>query len=203
MTLMSAALLAMASVGAAPAQAQAVQAGLQSADAAVRARAVEAVLARPESVDPFEYALVVKALWQGGRRRQAAFWFYVFQERTRPWGLADRRGDGAAALRSALDEELGTVVNGWIGSDPAAWRALVEPALAYEKRFPLCRERAPGIDAARWAELVNRSRIEYDQEARAEFAAMRPAEFAAGRRKAGLYVGALQDPGPDLPQAWR
>lgn len=179
------------------------QAGLQSPVPGARARAVEAVLARPESVDPFDYALVTKLLWESGRRRQAAFWFYLFQERSRPWSLADKAGSGAAALRSALNDELGTVVNRWVASDPVAWRALVERALAYEKRFPLYRERAPGIDATAWTALVASSRAEYDREARAAFARMDPAAFAAGRREAGLFVGPLRDPGPDLPDDWR
>ena len=193
----------LASVPAAAVRGQSAQAGLQSTDPVARARAVEAVLARPEGVDPFDYALFTKLLWEGGRRRQAAFWFYLFQERSRPWSLADKEGSGAAALRSALNDELGTVVNRWVASDPAAWRALVERALAYEKRFPLYRERAPGVDATAWTALVASSRAEYDREARAAFARMDPAAFAAGRRKTGLFVGPLQDPGPDLPDGWR
>ena len=58
-------------------------------------------------------------------RLQAAFWYYVFQIRSRPWAEADRqrtRGSGAAALRASISETLGRPINEWLGSDPAAWK---------------------------------------------------------------------------------
>lgn len=176
---------------------------LHSSDLAVRAVAVEQVLAHPASVDPFDYAAVVNWLWESGRRRQAAFWFYVFQERTRPWALADRNGEGAAALRSSLNDGLGKTINEWIAADLPAWRATALRAIAYEKRFPLHRERPLGLSSANWAALVAKSRAEYDAQATEAFATLKPEELAANRRAAGLPVGPLEKPGPALPDAWR
>ena len=109
-----------------------------------------AILAHPEMYGPFTYAIVVRDMWAQGRRLQAAFWFYVFQARTRPWSAADMTGDGAAALRGALNEELGPAINGWVGSDLEAWRALAQRAVSYEARLPLCPQRPEGISAAAW-----------------------------------------------------
>ena len=177
--------------------------GLQSPNASTRAAAVLAVLANPETVDPFDYALVVKWLWENGRRRHAAFWFYVFQERSRPWSLADRHGDGAAALRSSLNDGLGQLINGWIASDVAEWRTVAERAISYEKRFPLYRERPQSLSAAEWTALVAQSRMDYDAQARAAFSGLDAAQVARQRRSAGLPVGPLQSPGPPLPVGWR
>ena len=163
----------------------------------------EVVLTHPEAVSPFDYATAVQWLWDHGRRRQAAFWFYVFQARTRPWALADSGGDGAAALRSALNDELGTVINGWVAGDLNEWRAIAERAVAYERRLPLQPERPPGLDATAWARLVERSRAEYAAQMRSAFDGLTPATFAANRRAAGLPVGPLADAGPPLPDGWR
>ena len=180
-----------------------LSARLLSKTPAVRSAAVEEVLRHPDAVDPFDYAPVVQWLWESGRRRHAAFWFYLFQERTRPWALADRRGDAAAALRSSLNDGLGRLINGWIASDVAAWQKIASRAIAYEKRFPLYRARPPGLDQAAWTALVARSRDEYDRQAGEAFAGMKADEMAAARRANGLPVGPLDAPGPALPEAWR
>ena len=195
--------IAAAPLGLATRAGEDTRSGLTSTDAKVRAAAVQDVLARPDVVDPFDYALVVKWLWENGRRRQAAFWFYVFQERSRPWSLADRGGDGAAALRSSLNDEMGTPINRWIASDVAEWRTVAERAISYEKRFPLYRERPPWLTAAQWTVLVAKSRTEYDEQAKAAFADMDPTHVASERRAAGLPVGPLEAPGPPLPDNWR
>ena len=161
------------------------------------------MLAHPEAVSPFDYATAVQWLWSRGRRQQAAFWFYVFQARTRPWALADKGGDGAAALRSSLNDGMGPVINSWIGSDPAAWRSIAERAVSYERRLPLSVERPPGLDAPSWRRLVESSRGEYSAQLRSAFDDMSPDEFAAKRRGAGLPVGPLSEPGPPLPDDWR
>lgn len=167
------------------------------------APSAEEVLAHPQAVNPFNYSIAVTWLWQHGRRQQAAFWFYVFQVRTRPWALADKAGADAAPLRSALNDELGTVVNGWIGGDPVAWRNIAERAVAYERRLPLSTERPTGVDISIWRALVERSRIEYAAQLKTAFDGLVPETFAAERRKAGLSVGPLSEPGPPLPDDWR
>jgi len=45
-------------------------------------------------------------------------------------------------------------------------------AIAYEKRFPLDRERPSGLSSAAWVALVARSRPEYDQQAKEVFEAL-------------------------------
>ena len=163
----------------------------------------EAVLADPAKHEPFTYALLVQSLWSSGRRQQAAFWFYVFQERTRPWADADTRGDGAAALRSALNDELGTVINRWVASDVRAWQAIVDRALSYEAKLPLNPARPDGIGQAEWERRVAKARADYVAAARQTLFTMKPEEVAAKRREAGLPVGPLEDPGPALPDSWR
>jgi hypothetical protein len=163
----------------------------------------ETVLAHPEAVNPFTYAVAVKWLWQQGRRQQAAFWFYMFQARTRPWSLADTGGEGLGALRGALNDELGSVINSWVGSDPAAWRNIAERAIAFERRLPLSPERPEGLDAAAWRRLVATSRADYAAQMQEAFAGLDAEKFAANRRSAGLRVGPLEQPGPALPDAWR
>lgn len=163
----------------------------------------EAVLARPEAYNPFAYAAVVQQLWAQGRRQQAAFWFYVFQARTRPWALADKQGDDAAALRSALNEELGGVINPWVASDLTAWRTLAERAVAYERRLPLPAERPEQLDAAAWNRLVDKARADYASQLRAVFDSLTPQTFAMKRREGGLTVGPWVQPGPPLLESWR
>ena len=176
---------------------------IRSDNSTARARAVATVLDHPEAVDPFDYALVVKWLWENGRRQQAAFWFYLFQERSRPWSLADKAGDGAAALRLALNDEMGALINGWVASDPVAWAETAKRAISFDKTFPLYHERPSGMTVAQWTALVARSRTEYDAQAIAAFAGMDQTEIAAQRRANGLRVGPLDAPGPALPEAWR
>ena len=163
----------------------------------------EAVLAHPEATNPFNYAIAVRWLWEHDRRQQAAFWFYVFQARTRPWALADKRGDAAGALRGALNEELGTTINRWIGSDLGAWRNTAERAVSYERRLPLSPERPDGVDAATWQRLVATSRADYAAQMRTAFAGLSAQTLAAKRAENGLHVGPLDRPGPPLPDAWR
>ncbi len=172
-------------------------------DAAFPYPSAETVLAHPEAVNPFTYAIAVKWLWEQNRRRQAAFWFYVFQARTRPWSQADTRGDGAGALRGALNQELGPVINGWVASDLAAWRDIAERAIAYELRLPLSPERPDGVGSAAWQQLVEKSRAEYAAQMHDALGGLTAEALAAKRREAGLPVGPLDQPGPPLPDAWR
>jgi len=176
---------------------------LLSPDAGTRRATIDAFLARPQATDPFAYAMLTNALWQEGRRRQAAFWFYVFQIRTRPWADVDKRGDGAAALRAALNDGLGQEINGWLGSDLDAWRDLAARAMSYEARLPLSADRPEGVDAAAWSAAVATSRRTYREGYEKTLGALTAAESAARRRENGMPVGPLEDPGPPLPADWR
>ncbi|MCQ8278393.1 hypothetical protein NFI95_08000 [Acetobacteraceae bacterium KSS8] len=176
-----------------------------AADETANAATPEAILAHPDSVEPFAYAQLITWLWGQGRREQATFWFYVMQARTRPWAQADHdgEGDGAAALRASLNDQLGQVINGWVASDPAAWKRIVERALSYEAHLPLNPARPDGMTEPAWLALVAKERAEYASGAHTLFAGLDPAAVAAQRRKAGLYNGPLQSPGPALPEDWR
>ncbi|SER08990.1 hypothetical protein SAMN05216548_11145 [Faunimonas pinastri] len=176
---------------------------MSAAEPSTTALPTDQILAHPELADPFSYATAVQALWAKGARLQATFWFYVFQERTRPWALADQNGDGASALRASINDGLGPQVNGWIASDVGAWKAVVERAMAYESHFPLYGERPSNMTAKLWSALVDRTRAEYVAGARKAFDSMSAEDVASSRKQAGLYVGPLQDPGPALPDGWR
>lgn len=176
---------------------------LLSPDARTRRSAIDAFLARPEAADPFAYAMLTSALWGEGRRLQAAFWFYVFQVRTRPWADADKQGDGAAALRASLNDGLGQEINGWLGSDLDAWREVATRAMSYEARLPLPSARPDGVEAGRWPAMVDKVRREYRQGYEKTLGAMTAEDLAAGRRENGLPVGPLKDAGPPLPADWR
>lgn len=176
---------------------------LLSPDASTRRAAIDDFLTRPQAADPFAYAMLTSALWGEGRRLQAAFWFYVFQVRTRPWADADRRGDGAAALRASLNDGLGQEINGWLGSDLNAWREVATRAMSYEARLPLPADRPDGVDAAAWTAAVDKARRDYRAGYEKTLGAMTAEEVARGRRENGLPVGPLKDPGPPLPVGWR
>jgi hypothetical protein len=176
---------------------------LLSEDAAVRRAAVAEVVARPDATEPFGYAAVVQQLWQDGSRLQAAFWFYLFQARTRPWADADTRGDGAAALRAALNDQLGTTINAWLGADLAQWQEVARRAIAFEARLPLHPARPDGIAPDAWIAVVAKAREGYRRGYEQSLAKADPAEIAATRRTNGLPVGPLTDAGPPLPDAWR
>ncbi len=165
----------------------------------------ESILAHPDSVEPFAYAQLITWLWGQGRREQATFWFYVMQNRTRPWAQADHdgEGNGAAALRASLDDQLGATINGWVASDPAAWKQIVDRALSFEAHLPLNKARPETMTEAAWLALVAKERAEYTAGAHAAFSGLDPATVAEQRRKAGLYNGPLQNPGPPLPEDWR
>ena len=176
---------------------------ITSDDPGVRAAAVAEVTTAPEQFDPFAYAMVSAALWRDERRLQAAFWFYVFQARSRAWADADRAGSGAAALRASLNDLLGSPINAWLGHDLTAWRAVATRAMAYEARLPLGTTRPDGVSAAQWPALVAKARDDYRAGYAATLGKADPADFAAKRRANGLPSGPLPSPGPALPEAWR
>jgi hypothetical protein len=77
--------------------------------------ATEYVLQHPDTVQPFDYAYMIKALWVEGNRSRATFWSYVFQSRSLAWAKADKVGNGPAAVRASLNQVLGQTINQWVG----------------------------------------------------------------------------------------
>lgn len=159
------------------------------------------VLEAPEVRHPFDWIEPIALLWRRGDRLQSAFWFYVFQIRSRPWAEADRErtgGSGAAALRASVNEVLGRPINEWLGSDPAAWKDTGTAAIAFEKRLGFHAGRPDGIDASVWAAMNERAREEYEADFNALWSQYSFADFEDARRSNGLYVGPLRHSGSPL-----
>ena len=164
--------------------------------------AVEHVLTHPDALNPLMLTALVQSLWQRGDRSRAAFWFYIFQSRTRAWSKAD---DQFASARAAFNMTLGPPINEWIASDIPAWKALAARAIAYEKTLPLYPGRPDTMDEARWRDLVEQERAAYEREFIDVFSSsmMNPDTYYAQRRGNGLYVGPHRDGGAPLPDHWR
>jgi hypothetical protein len=166
--------------------------------------ATDYVLQHPDTVQPFDYAYIIKTLWAEGNRSQAAFWFYLFQSRSLAWAKADKVGSGTAALRASLNEVLGQRINQWVGSDPNAWRDIAERAISYEKKIPIYPGKPGGISEANWQNLVTDSRAEYEAGFREFLATLSDENAYIGQRtRRGLYVGPLKNPGRPLPDSWK
>jgi hypothetical protein len=177
---------------------------LQTGTPEQRREAAAYFVNHPDATDPINLALVSARLWLGGDRAQAAFWFYIFQIRTRAWAKGDRQGHGA--LRASLNNDLGSVINGWVGSDLDAWHDIAARAIAYEKKIPLYPGKLERYSDSEWAEIIVKERADYESDLQANFPAKMPAvraEYEEKRRKNGLPVGPLQDPGKPLPDNWR
>ena len=148
--------------------------------------------------EPFSWVQPIHTLWARGDRLQAAFWYYVYQLRSRPWADADRNGGGAAALRASVAAGLGREINEWIGSDPAAWRDTGARAIAYEKTLSLYSGRPDGVSQDDWLEANHKARQAYEEGFNQMWAEYSPSDIEAQRRQRGLYVGPLKNPGQPL-----
>lgn len=169
---------------------------------AERLKAADYVIANPDAVNPFYYAAVINTLWRRGDRAQATFWYYIFQSRSRAW--ADASPD-LAELRGSLNDGMGQTINQWAASDLAAWHDIGARAISYEKKIPLYAGRPDGYSQEKWAAAVAQRRKDYQDGFTAAFSATQadPKIHDEQRRKNGLYVGPLQEPGTPLPDAWR
>jgi hypothetical protein len=188
-----------------PSWEEALVAQLKSDDRSVCERAIEAALAAPYALHPLTgYPPLIGALWTDGRRIQAAFWFYVFQERSAAWALADDegRGSGAAALRTAMNEQLGQVINPWVAGDVSAWKRIAARAVSYEAKFPLYARRPEAMTQQDWLATISRARTSYRDQL-AQLQGVDAAAIADARKQRGLQTGSLDNPGPDLPDGWQ
>lgn len=160
-----------------------------------------AVLDAVDVRNPFDWLEPIGTLWRRGDRLQAAFWYYVFQIRSRPWAEADRQrtgGSGAAALRASIGETLGRPINEWLGSDPARWQETGTAAIAFEKRLAFHAGRPEGVDETAWAAMNQRAREEYEKDFEALWEQYSFARMEEMRRSNRLYVGPLRNPGQPL-----
>lgn len=178
---------------------------LKSDDRNVRERAIGIALGAPYALSPLtSYPPLIGALWRDGRRMQAAFWFYVFQERSAAWALADDegRGSGAAAVRTAMNDQLGQVINPWAAGDVSAWKRIAARAVSYEAKFPLYAKRPDAMTLHDWLATVGRARTSY-REQLGQLQTVDAEAIADSRKQRGLATGSLGDPGPDLPESWQ
>lgn len=162
-----------------------------------------AIMADPASVNPMAFSQVVQYLWDRGDRRQAAFWYYLWQARTRPW--VSVQGGSVTQARGAFSATVGRTINEWVASDTDGWIALSRRAIAYERTMPLSSERPRGVTEAAWLATVEGERTRYAASFEAMVANPRfsRASLEEGRRSNGLYVGPWNDPGAELPDDWQ
>lgn len=178
---------------------------LKSGSAAQKAAAAAKLEAHPDLVEPFELIQLVGYLWSRGDKAQSAFWYYLWEQRSRPWAKLGSR-DTEGALRASLRETIGPAINEWAGSDLVAERNLMLRAISYEERLPLFPGRPANIGQAAWLLAVAGDRAENDADSiKREFPIDEKslAKLATARRKNGLYVGSWKDAGAPLPDAWR
>lgn len=170
--------------------------------AEARDAAADDVVAHPDAINPIYLYAVSLSLWKRGDRARATFWFYIAQVRSRAWINADK---STAPLRGALNQQIGALVNPWVGSDLEAWYDIAGRALAYEKKIPLYAGRPSQLTPEQWQAVVVKARQDNDAQFQEVFAGFRkdPQAFAEKRRGNGLSTGPLQDPGAPLPANWR
>ncbi|PKP90256.1 MAG: hypothetical protein CVT77_15595 [Alphaproteobacteria bacterium HGW-Alphaproteobacteria-16] len=171
---------------------------------AQQARGIDAVIARPDIVDPSHYIQVIGTLLQRGDRLQATFFYYVWQVRYLPWArLGSPSGEGA--LFGAIRATLGPEINGWIGSDPMLNRQVLERALTYERKLPLHPDRPEGVDEKTWLRTIEEVR----EGAAREWLGQMPVTpdalktWAKRRAENGLPNGPVEHSGTPLPDHWQ
>ncbi|GLR47066.1 hypothetical protein [Sphingomonas astaxanthinifaciens] len=75
--------------------------------------------------------------WRAGKRDDALRLFYVGQLRGRiNVACVAQPADGGPALLGALNDMLGTEINGWAGGEPDRWMAGIAAALAWDAANP-------------------------------------------------------------------
>lgn len=170
--------------------------------AEARDAACDHVIAHPDAINPIYLYAVSLSLWKRGDRARATFWFYIAQVRSRAWINADK---DTAPLRGALNQQIGALVNPWVGSDLEAWYDIAGRALAYEKKIPLYPGRPSTLTPEQWQAVVGKARQDNDAQFQEVFGGLRkdPQGFAEKRRGNGLQTGPLQDAGSPLPADWR
>ncbi len=171
---------------------------------AQQARAVDAVIARPELVDPSGHIQVIGMLWERGDRLQATFLYYVCQVRFIPWAkLGSPSGEGA--LFSAIRTTMGPEINGWIGSDPVLNRQVLQRALIFERRLPLHPDRPEGVDQETWLRTIEEVRASATQEWLGGMPVTPETlkSWAKRRSENGLSNGPVEHPGKPLPDHWQ
>lgn len=171
---------------------------------AQKARAVDAVIARPEIVAPVYYLQVVGELLQRGDPLQATFLYYIWGVRFAPWAKLGSPSD-EGALFGAARATFGPGINGWIGSDPMLNRQVLERALTYERKLPLHPDRPKGVDEQTWLRTIEEVREGAAREWLGQMPVTPDALKAWAKRRSenGLPNGPVEHPGAPLPDHWQ
>ncbi len=100
-------------------------------------RSFDAAVAQKADLAWFDYYVLAGTLLKQGAREDAGVAFYVGQIRGRAHVRCDG-GDpsGAPALLGALNDAVGTAVNGDLGASPRRWISSIERALAWDEAHP-------------------------------------------------------------------
>ncbi len=168
--------------------------------------AIQYIFKHPEEVNPFAYAELSNVLIKQGNMEQGAFWFYIFQSRTGAWVAEDPDESASPALKSSINEVLGTPINGWIASDVNAWHDLVAKAISYEKTFPFYSGKIDSVSDQQWQKDLLDYRQKYEDGFNSNFKeilADNGKSFLAQRKANGLYVGPWQNLGKPLLTEWK
>ncbi len=151
--------------------------------------------------NPFSLYSYSATLFELGNREQAAFVFYLAQVRTRAYTQLDPDPSASGALRGALNDGVGQIINPWVGSDAESWKRIAFAAVAYDQGlgYP-----APefGTPKETWEALIDAERAAYAADMESFLGPLDQATHAIQREQNGLYAGPLQDPGEPLPAAW-
>jgi hypothetical protein len=81
---------------------------------------------------PAYYYLYAKKLFNDGAKEDALFWFYVGQLRYRFYLTVNPKLSNDADVFGALQETVGSVINGWAGGDPDIWAKGMQRALDWD-----------------------------------------------------------------------
>jgi hypothetical protein len=164
------------------------------------AEACDYVLIHPDAVNPFFWGTCMRVMWERGDHEQSAFWFYVFQNRARPWITV--RNETTDSMDD-LESDYRQVINNWVGCDIASWHEIGRRALSYEKKIPLYAGHPKSVSQAEWLKTVGKLRDQYAESFVSAFATLDEKTFYQNRRDQGLYVGPLMLRGAPLPDSWR
>ena len=103
------------------------------------AESIETLMAGIEHKHPTAGFVLAKHLFEGGRKDEAVFWFYVAQLRYRTYLSARPKDDppsGERALFSSLMEVVGRPINEYAAGDIPALVATIDRVIAWDDAHP-------------------------------------------------------------------
>jgi len=153
--------------------------------------------------DPFNLYLYSFSLFQIGNKEQATFVFYLAQIRTRAYSRLDPDKSASSALRASFNDEVGSSVNPWAGSDLDAWKQIALKAVAYDKKIGYPKKPKFVDSEEKWRKAVDTESAAYEAELIEFFATTNKEDFNKQRKENSLPIGPWENPGPALPSEWQ